>query len=106
PCDSRSVCSSDVWWMESFIMLRNKTLRLWVPLGAITASALVLSGPSVTAQSQFIFANGWENRTETGCTFNGLVDGPGGGYYQNSWNDFGPRLSDTCGRTPFTAEIS
>jgi hypothetical protein len=50
-----------------------------------------------------VFANGWENRDELGCTLEGLLDGPGGAS-ANSWGDFGPAFASTCAEPPM-AEI-
>jgi hypothetical protein len=67
--------------------------------GADTESGAV----DQTERPPVLFANGWENRSEIGCSLEGLLDGPGG-VSSTWWNDFGPYLGATCG-TPSIAEI-
>ena len=68
------------------------------------AVAVVIGGGSVAAQTPtIIFSNGWENRTELGCTLNGLLDG-NGGKSATAWEDFGPSYPALCSPAP-VAEI-
>jgi hypothetical protein len=79
--------------------------RLISILGLGIVGAALAFEPSVTAQSTppLIFQNGWENRTELGCTLSGLRDG-NGGVSTTSWNDFGPSYPGLCSGVP-VAEI-
>lgn len=51
-----------------------------------------------------LFHDGWENRTELGCTLNGILDG-NGGRSMTSWEDFGPRFPDLCGGSEPDAQV-
>jgi hypothetical protein len=86
-------------------MDRSNTVRVWPPLVALGLGITALVAPKVVAQSTppLIFQNGWENRSELGCTLNGLRDGTGG-VTNNSWNDFGPAYPGLCSGVP-VAEI-
>src|SRR5687767_4634174 len=59
-----------------------------------------VSSMNLNAQSSvpLIFQNGWENRSELGCTLVGLLDG-NGGLSSSWWADFGPNITATCGNS-------
>lgn len=80
--------------------------RLTVLIGLAAVGVVLLREPSATAQTSpaLIFQNGWENRTELGCTLNGLRDGLGG-VSSTAWNDFGPSYPGLCSDVPPVAEI-
>jgi hypothetical protein len=68
------------------------------------ALTVVIAGSSVSAQTPtIIFSNGWENRTELGCTLNGILDGTGG-RTATAWEDFGPSYPALCSPRP-VAEV-
>ncbi len=62
------------------------------------------TGPDGTSPP-VLFADGWENRTELGCTLEGLLDGPGGAS-STWWADFGPHLGATCANPPIAEVVT
>lgn len=71
---------------------------------AVLAAGLLTASVGAQTTPPLIFQNGWENRTELGCTLYGLLDGTGG-VTTNSWNDFGPSYPALCSETPPVAQI-
>ncbi|MEQ1878071.1 MAG: hypothetical protein ABL958_15620, partial [Bdellovibrionia bacterium] len=76
-----------------------------VPTPAPTPAPTVMPTPPPTPSAgvSIFFRNGWENRTELGCTLQGLLDGSGG-TSATAWQDYGP--SSTCNSIPPVAQIS